>query len=152
MRLNLLYDNAADCRSGYLNVDPAAPAASPDARVRCELHDLSALVDANEAEELVAMDILDRYTPDDVDRVLNHWLSRLSHGATITVGVVDVREVARNFLSNNLNIEQVNLLLHAGRQCALTMEHVAMVLVNKGLKLVSKRVSNCRAVVTCQRS
>lgn len=158
MKLNLLINNSGDVRNGYLNIDPSANPEDPYGRVRCDLDNLDPLVDANEATEVVALDILDYYATTDVDRVLNHWLSKLAHGGTLTVSVVDLREVSRQFLAGGLGLDEANLLLHGEqdgpmrfRMCSLTLDHLSAVLENKGLKVLKRRIVDRRAVVTCQR-
>lgn len=154
MKLNLLINNAADVRSGYLNLDPFAPDDAVD-RKRCQLDKLGEWVDANECEELVAHDVLDAFPSVAVDAVLDHWLSRLSHGGKIVVSVVDLKEVARAFLAGSLKLEEANRLIHGGahmRKSSLTVGILSDVMEGKGLKVLIRRVENYRAVVVAQRN
>lgn len=140
-----------------MNVDNCAPMGDPK-RTRGNVGDLSDLVDAGEAEEIVALDILDFFPGEMADQVLHNWLSRLSRGGKITVGVVDVREVARGLLDGRLTLDDAQELLH-GRQTAewdyrksvFTLSHLVEVLTNLGLKVLKKRVENYRAIVTAER-
>lgn len=158
MKVNLLLDNPGDVRSGHVNVDPLAPDDCRDGRVRGDVADLAHSVDAAEAEAVVALDVLDYFPGAVADVVLGNWLSRLARGGTLTVSVVDVREVARSLLAGNLSLEEVNELL-LGKQekpwqfkkAAFTLSQLAEVLKNLGYQILARRVQNHRAVVTCRR-
>ncbi len=158
MKVNILLNNATDVRSGYLNVDPCAPEGDAgDGRVRAEPHKLD-LLDANECDEIVAHDALDFYQTHEVDRVLDHWLSKLAHGGTLTLSTIDAREVARSFLAGRIDVDEFNVLVHGqqdgpyrSRSCSLTMATLCAVLQDRGMQILSKRVADHRAVVTCRR-
>lgn len=154
VRLNLLLNNPGGVRSGYLNVDPYsqgwAAAADPG--------DLGGLCDANEAAELVALEVLDFYPAHLADAALDHWLSRLAHGGEVTLSTVDLREVCRGFLGGYLSHDDANNLLHgipthdAGvKRSSYTLGQLVEVLENKGMVVVRKRLQNYRAVVTARR-
>ena len=156
MKLNLLMGAPGDVRSGYLNVDPLADGG--DGRVDCKLDDLSPVVDANECQEIVALDVVDRFSTAEADAAMSHWLSRLARGGTLAVGCVDVGEVARLFRADLLSLEDVNTLLHGEqdgpgrfRLCSLTLARLAAALEGKGMKIMSRRVTDCHAVVVCRR-
>lgn len=154
MKVNLLINNAADVRSGYLNIDPFAQSDDGAGRFKCGLDRLDLLVDPGECEELVAHDVLDAYPAQSVDAVLDHWLSRLAHGGTIALSVVDMREVARAFLAGSLNLEEANKLLHGvgvTKKSTLSVDILSDVLEGKGMKVLVRRVENYRAVVVAQR-
>lgn len=157
MKVNLLLKNPGGIRSGFLNIDPFADGS--DARVAADVSNLDHSVDAGELDELVALDVLNYFPGDQVDRLLDNWLSKLAYGGTITVGVVDVREVARALLANSIGLDLANDLLHGehrepwqSRKCSLTLARLAEVLENKGYKILAKRTANFVAVVTAQRS
>lgn len=157
MKLNLLLDNPGDVRSGYVNVDPFAPDNDPQ-RVKADVSDLSAVVDAGEATEVVALDILDYFPGPAADAILGNWLSRLAHGGKLTLSVVDLREVCRAVLSGSATPEDANELL-LGRQekpwqykkSAYTLAQLVEVLTNLGYRVLAKRNQQYRAVVTVER-
>jgi len=154
MKINLLINNHGDVRSGYINLDPAAPQDSPDGRLPADLSNLGQFVEANEATEIVAHDILDAFPGDKVDEALDNWVSKLAHGGRLVLSVIDFREVSRSYLSHILTIDKVNLLIHGEghrRNCSLTLEQLVDVLKNKGLKILIRRVENFRAVVVAER-
>lgn len=157
MKINLLLDNPGDVRSGFLNLDPFARPDDP-ARFPCDVADLSAYVDAGEATEIVALDVLDYFPSHQADTVLQNWLSRLAHGGRLTLSVVDAREVARAILAGTISMDDVNELV-MGRQekdwqqkkVLLTINQITVPLENLGYKVLAKRVQNYRAIVTVER-
>lgn len=157
MKLNLLINNPGGARSGYVNVDPIAPDGDAD-RIKGQLEDLNHVCDAAEVAEIVAHDILDFFPAPMADKVLDHWVSRLAHGGTLTVSVVDLLEVSRAFVARSLDTHQANELLHGKQgqpwEVRMATYHVPVlvdVLARKGLKIMMKRISNYRAVVVAQR-
>jgi hypothetical protein len=158
VKINLLIDNPGDLRSGYLNVDAVAPDGCTDGRVKGDLSNLDEFVDDGEATEIVALDVLDCFPGADASTVLSRWCSKLAHGGTLTVSVVDVREVARGVLANTLSPDDTNELLHGKqekpwqhRKAAYSLAHLAGVFTSHGYRVLAKRVQNYRAVITIQR-
>jgi hypothetical protein len=112
MKLNLLL-HGQDLRGGYLNVDPFA---EPDSdKVVGSVTNLDALVHDAQADEIIALDILDFLPACDVDATLEHWVSKLRHGGTVTIGGLDLHEVARRFHLGQIDLDAANQLIH-GRQ------------------------------------
>ena len=150
MKINLLLNAPNDTRSGYMNIDPTTPDGDAT-RIRCQLDKLDMFVDANEVSEIVAMDILDTFGPDDIDRVLDHWVSRLAHQGTISLSVLDAREVSRALMSDTLPVTEFSDLVHGQRKTSLTMKLLADALESRGLKITKKRNVHYRAVIVAQR-
>jgi hypothetical protein len=158
MRVNLLINNPGNVRSGYVNIDHFAQPEDPAGRVPGNVMDLDQLVDDGEVEELVAVDILNYCPAAQADEVLRKWLGKLAHQGKLTLGVVDVREVAKGLINNTITPEDVNRLLHGEqtaewqvRKCTFTLTQLVEVLTNLGYKIISKRVQNYYAFVTCVR-
>jgi hypothetical protein len=158
VKLNILLGDPGGARSGYLNVDPTAPEGCDDGRVRGEPHDLSALVDRAECAEVVAHEVLDYYPAALADGVLDHWLSLLARGGTLSLSAVDAREVARATLSGALTTDQRQELLHGAqrepwqvRKSTYTLAQLTEALSGRGYDVLAARVQDCRAVVTARR-
>jgi len=158
VKVNLLIDNPGDVRSGYVNIDPLAPENDPDGRLKGDVGNLDHAVDGGEAEEILALEVLDYFPGHQADDILANWLSKLAHGGRLTISVVDVKEVARAVCSNNLSIDDINELLHGKqekpwqfRKSAYTLSQLVEVLSNQGYKVLARRVQNYRALVTVER-
>lgn len=158
MKLNLLLDNGADLRSGFINVDPIAPENDEQGRLKSDVSNLDDVCCDNEADEIVALDILDYYPGGAADKILSNWLRKLKHGGKLTFSVVDYREVARAVLANSISPDDVNELLYGKQEKkwqfkkgAFTLQQLVEVLSNMDYKVLSKRVQNYRAVITVER-
>lgn len=157
MKANLLLEAPNDIRSGYVNIDPLAPHEDPD-RATLDPFNLDHTFDAGELSELVAHGLLDYVPNAQLDVVLNGWLSKLAHGGELTLSVIDLREVCRGVLADRLSLDEANTLLFGEqrvqwqfRKCSLTLARLVEVLRAKGFKILSQRLHNYRAYVTCQR-
>lgn len=146
MKLNLLLNNPGGVRSGYLNLEGEA------------VTNLDDVADANEVTEIIALDVLCYFPNHLADQVLNHWLGKLAHGATITLGQPDIREIARAVLNRTIDLNVANELLYGSQQApggerrnVLTMDQLVAVLESKGLKVLRKRIQDHRCVVVAQR-
>lgn len=158
MKVNLLMDNPADVRPGYVNIDLLAPEGDPLGRIQCDPSNLESIADAAEVVELIAHDILDRVPMHQANAVLDHWLSRLAHGGTIVISCVDLLEVAKSLQNRLITVEQANQLLHGEqdkawkfRQANYTLAQLADTLRGKGLLVQKKRITDFRAVVVARR-
>jgi hypothetical protein len=156
MKINLLLNDASP-RSQFLNIDPLAPPNDP-LRVVGDFGDLNEHVDNAECDELIATDILDFLPASQIDDVLNHWVSKIRHGGTITVGGLDLREVSHGVVKHSLNIDDANLLIYGAQQAAwqhrrsaTTLQNVLAVLTSKGLKPIKKRVESYFYSITMER-
>lgn len=156
MKVNILWDSAADIRSGYLNLDSFAD--GKDERVFCEPLDLSPHLDEGEVEELVALEVLQHLPSPEIDKILEHWMSRLAHGGKIVVGCVDAYEVARAVWNGSLLAQKMNALLYGDQSkpsrynCfSTTLEDLCRFFESRGYTVLKKRVTNFQAIVTAER-
>jgi hypothetical protein len=157
VKVNLLLDSPSGALPGHLNLDPLAPAGDAS-RTPCDPTDLSPYVDAGEAQELLAHDVLDHVQLPRADAVLAHWASRLAHGGTLTVSCVDMMAVAHALADRTLSPEDAALLLHGEqrrgwdyRHSGRTLAQLARGLEGLGLQVLRKRTAGLRAVVVARR-
>lgn len=155
MKLNLLLNNPAGVRSGYLNLDPFAD--GKDVRVQCDITDISSQVEENEAVEIIAIDVLNKYPAIQVPGVLEHWLSRLAHKGKFVLSVPDLIEVGRAIRNDLITIEEANAILYGYQEhqadvnrSVFTMKQVVDC-VSPGYKILSKRIHDYNCVVTFER-
>lgn len=157
LRVNLLLDTPADVRADWLNIDPTAQPGDKE-RIACDLGRLDALVDAGEVGELVAMDILGFAPRPLMEKMLSHWISKLAHGGSLTVSVLDLLEVTKSLQNRLITVEQASELLYGSqdkpwrfRQSGLTLGALSAILQAKGLKVQKKRMSGFQAIVVAVR-
>ncbi len=116
LRLNLLVNDPEGVLPGYLNVDPLGQPGRDDIVLGAH-HDLSHSVDANEAAEVRAIDVLHYASQAEVRPIVQHWSSRLAHGGRLVIGGVDLREVCDQAAQGMLPADLTGALL-LGRQRA----------------------------------
>lgn len=151
MKLNLLINSPKDIRSGYLNIDPAAD--GKDSRQTGDLSKLE-MADAGECDEIVAHDILDAYAGENVDIVLNNWLTKLAHKGKLTLSFVDTNAIARALLNCDIDLETFNVYIHGStyvKKSCFTLSHIADVLAKLGYNILIKRLENYRATIVIER-
>jgi hypothetical protein len=159
LKLNLLVDDPAGVKPGYLNLDPFAPEPCSDGRVRGALHQLHEHADGGEAAEVLALGVLEFFPAEAADKVLRHWVSKLAHGGTITLSCWDARELCRGYLAGTLSHDQFNGALHGApseqppktRLCCLTAQGLSAALEGLGLRVLTRRLSGYQAILTARR-
>ncbi len=145
--------------NSYINVDPIAAQQNPN-KVAADPSDLSSLIDNGEAEEILAPDVLDYYILADKIKVLEHWLGKLGHEGTITIGGLDIHEAGRLMYLRELNVQQTNELLYGvqntqgiARRSLLTLQDVTDVFSAKpDYTVLSKQFNGMFYLVTAQRN
>lgn len=157
MKINLLL-NSNNIRSGYLNIDPYALPGDPD-KIHGSLVDLDEYVEDGEAVDFLALDIIDYIPSNSVNDVITGWLKKIRHGGTITIGGIDLREVAHAILHHQINLTEANILLYGAqrapwdyRKATLTIQHVIQALKEQGMKLERKQIVQYHYFVTAKRT
>ncbi len=157
-KLNILLNATCDVRAGYINVDPFAPDGDKD-RIKGDPAALGPIVDAAEAEEIIALGILDYLPFGKVEEVVKHWISRLAHGGKLTVGTTDFLELSRLSHLRLISLDDFNRILHGEQRevwqfkkssCSLNL--LTELLVNNGLRILSKKLVGVDAVVIGERA
>lgn len=102
--------------NGYMVLDPLANPNQND-RIQADPTNLDAFVDANECSEFLSLEILDHVPIFIRPKVLNHWLTKISHGGTITISATDMNELSRLIQNGQLNdIVSINNALYSTGQ------------------------------------
>ena len=158
MELNLLINGVPI--NGYLNIDPLASdeEVNNGQKVKGELDNLDDYVDDAECVEILAVEVLEYISMEKADSVLNHWLSKLRMGGTITIGATNFRQVCRSVASQTIDNNAANLLLY-GKQTheleykkgLVDLARLCAVLEAKGLQIIQKRLDGFKMFVTAQR-
>ena len=154
MKINILLDSPNNTLSGYVNVDPIADP-NDIKRVVCDVDNLTPLVDDGEAEVIIVTEVLAYFPFRDLDRLVNHWVSKLKKGGgRLTITDIDFYEVTRDIQSRKLNLEEANMLLYGHedkpwryRKALISGQLLADLLRSKGLKIVKHRLGEYKFVV-----
>ena len=147
IKVNLLY-GSGDVLHTHLNLDPFT-AEETDVLTRADVKNLDNFVDDAEAQEIIALDVIDYMPLRDINTVIQHWASKLRHGGSLIIGGVDLFEVSKAFVQYRLDITQANQLIHGEQSKPYLVKRVnftSMGLVDYlstlGLKIQKKRVNN----------
>jgi hypothetical protein len=150
MKVNLLQDSS-DIRQGYKNIDPLG-ALSKEV-IRDSLKELTS-VDDGEAEEIVALDVVDYYTPEEAIKMIQTWAKKIAHGGTLTVGFTDIYRLTKSIVNRAYDFEEANVRLHGKqdkpwhvRRCTLSMDFVSVILTTVGFKILFKRFDNEKGII-----
>lgn len=156
MKLNLVLEKTQEI-SGYINVNPFTLEEN-DSVKSCSLYDLSPLVAECEATEILAINVLDYLDIHKVKSTLDHWISRLRHGGKIVIGGTDMYAVCKSFTNYNIDINEVNSLLHGEqtgphliKRVNLTVHGLAKHMSQQGLNILRKQLNGFNMVVEAVR-
>jgi hypothetical protein len=147
MKLNLLYGPGPIHGEGFLNINPFSDK-DTDTQKQGGVENLDEFVDDGEAEQIIALDVIDYLEINKVVPVIVGWVKKLKHGGIITIGGVDLYEVSRNFFRYNISLLQANELIHGKsdmpflvKKTQFTLKGVIDLLQGQlGLKILKKRL------------
>jgi hypothetical protein len=144
MRVNILLDNPAGIRKGFLNIDPFA--STTDERITDDFKALNE-VDDGEAEEIIAIDIIDYLKTQDAHNAVANWVKKLQHGGILTLAFMDLYFICKAVNNRLLNLEEANIFLHGTqdkpwrlRKSTFTLDYISKLLEGNGLKILLKRI------------
>lgn len=151
-KINLLY-GSGDVLHTHLNLDPFT-AEETDSLTRADVKNLNDFVDDAEAQEIIALDVIDYIPLMDINKVIEHWVTKLRHGGSLIIGGVDLFEVSKAFAQYRLDITQANQLIHGEQSKPYLVKRVNFstiglvdYLTSLGLKIQKKRVNNFYMIV-----
>lgn len=153
MKVNLTL-NATTPRSGYININPLADPNDPNF-IRANVNELHLYLDDGEADEIVALDVIDFVPIAEKENIISHWLSKLAIGGTISIGGNDIGQVTKAFTFNQLDLGQTAELLYGNqltRQGLITCSQMRKILETAGLKVTAARLNNFSYYVTAERN
>jgi|TARA_R110002020_G_scaffold248502_1_gene462526 hypothetical protein len=152
VKINLLY-GSGDLLHTHLNLDPFTPDET-NILVRADVKNLDNFVDDAEAQEIIALDVIDYIPLTEINKVIGHWVSKLGHGGSLIIGGTDLFEVSKAFSQYRLDITEANKLIHGEQYKPYLIKRVnftalglADYLESLGLKLQKKRVNNYRITI-----
>jgi hypothetical protein len=157
MKVNILFDNPKEIRSGYLNIDPFCSENDNKLVRRDDIKNLTCVDDA-ECEEIQAIDVLDYFSGQDTLKMLESWVKKLSHNSLFVIQFTDMYLLNKAILSRNLTLEEANELMHGKqtkgwltRRSTLSAEYMSRLLEKLGLKITLKRINGIKVIIKARR-
>lgn len=125
-------------------------------RVQCSPLNIDAHVRDGECTRLVADNVLDYIHISQLESAINGWVRKLRHGGTIVLGGTDITEVSKKIIRREYNIPDINILLNGqgyGNYVygCYDLEFINKILLSLGLKIMTKRIDNCKFVIEGKR-
>ena len=140
MRVFLTLDQQS--RNGFVAVNPSRG-------------NLDGVVEAGEASEVVALDVLDYFKLDQQQDLLRHWASRLAPGGVLTVSCTDIYEVARSLALGFADEGWASQMLYgapeARKAVQFSEKSLSHILASMGLQAISRRVEGYQCIVVMGR-
>lgn len=151
MKINLTLDNSP--RSGYVNINPLAPENHPDF-IKADLNQLNLYADDGEVTDLVALDVMDYVPIQQKEPLLENWLKTIALNGTITIGGTEIKNVARAFYLNQIDLNQFAELsygIQVSKSGLITAERMRQILEHVGFKVLEVRIANFSYYVKAKR-
>lgn len=161
MKLNIV-KHADDVRVGYVNVFDREPQPLPAKSIEWikvdSLADISKFCSPGEAEEIVALGVVEYIGISEIDKTIDHWCDLLAVGGTITLGSLDIFEAAASLTNGHMTQQDANLLIHGHQtepwqhKCAnYGVRQLSEALAGRGLTVTRKSLNRVWAVVQAER-
>lgn len=156
MKLNLIR-NSTEFLNSYTNVSLFCDPNLPDL-ILADYSDLDFVADS-EAKEIRALNILPFMDRNKVQETLSHWVSKLRHGGILKIGGPDLYEICRNVELFQLSFNNANVLLYGTldtpwniKKSCYSMHEMSAELANRGLKIVTKYITDYNYIIEGVRS
>ena len=151
MKLNLLYGKGQKL-DGYTNIN-AVPVEDEDV-ITADPSNLDFFVDDAEAEDIIACDVVNFLPKSIMISTINHWVGKLRHGGSISIGGVDSYAIARDIISKRIDLQSMNTILYGSetpswdiRRNVFTMGSLVGHLKDLGLKIQRSRIDQYEIIV-----
>lgn len=130
--------------NGYININA----------LQEDVSNLDKHVMDTECTELITNNTINYIPQNQITQVLNHWISKLRHGATISISSLDIYQVCRSHYNMSLNTSDVINLIYGGtppKISVLSMKDLSDFLTQRKLKILKKRATNYESVIIARR-
>jgi predicted SAM-dependent methyltransferase len=156
MKLCLMLDSKDYVRPGYINIDPFAPT-EDKLRIRDDLQRLN-IADDGEVEEILAMDVLNYFSLQESNALIQSWVRKLKRNGIITIGFYDVYCVCKLIGGRVFDVATANQILHGRqdkpwhtRRNSISLEDMTKLLEGYGLEILQKRIDFATACIKAKR-
>ena len=151
MKINLIYGRGQKLPK-HTNIN-AIPTDEEDVIV-ADPSNLDFFVDDAEAEAIVAYDVINFLPRVSMVSIIEHWIKKLRHGGSITIGGIDCYAIARDIVSHKINLQDLNVILYGSeapswdvRRNIFTMPSLIDHLKEWDLQIVKSKIDKYEIVV-----
>lgn len=103
-------------------------------------------------DELLCIDCIDYVDFDSRDRALNTWIDKIRLGGKLTITGRDIFAVCKGFTNRLISSKDFNFLVYQDRSSISDMQEVIDLLLNRGFKIMTKKIDNMYWCVSAERS
>ena len=98
---------------GYHSLFPGQ-GTPPKGFTNCSVNEFPG-VSENEAEAVVVSEVLEKLDPEDVEKAVAYWVSRLAHGAILCITFRDLEETCQQIANRRHSVAELNEVVFANR-------------------------------------
>lgn len=140
--------------NGYTNVSPTGG----ENTVLSRIDNLEGIVDEAECTEILAEDVMDFFPASRILDILKYYTSKLRHGGKIIIGGSDFQSVCKCIITKRLDAVEANKILYGTQNSTwefksgmISLDDLTDLLRGLGLKIIHKRLNNCKMCVEAVR-
>ena len=116
-----------------------------------EQFNLDTICEAAECTEIIVENTLEYFPLQEVEVLINHWVSKLRHGGTLIIVANHLTKICKSYVNKEINMADANILLFGGRQSSVDPMEVQTMFTTLGLKVLKCTLDNYRFIVKGQR-
>ncbi len=147
MKINIILSNAGEAyRQGYENINLLTQ------------QDLSCIADNGEAEEVLALNVLDYLPYPNIANIVSHFVSKLAHKGKLIIQVVDTLEVCKALANRSITMGEAATLLYGEqsepwnfRKAPFTIVDLVALFQSKGLRILRKHTEAFQSLIIGER-
>jgi len=107
MKINICFNKNNTYLNNYINTNID----NGDEYLKCDLEDLSAIVDNGEAEEILAINVLNYVSHKKLKKTVLNWYKKLSYNGILTIYFLDFIEICRLITVGSISYDEAKNLL-----------------------------------------
>lgn len=108
MKINICFGNSNQPLNGYINTN-----IFEDQNFKnCHPENLDSIVDDGEAEQILAINVINYISYNNINDVIMGWFKKLKYDGTMTISFYDFLEICRTLTTQQLNMESAKKLIY----------------------------------------
>lgn len=108
MKINICFGNSNEYLNGYINTNFI----KNDKFEICHPENIDIIVDDGEADEILAINVLNYIEFNKIKDVVTNWYKKLKYDGTITISFFDFVEICRALTTNQLSFSDAKKLIY----------------------------------------
>lgn len=121
-------------------------------------NNLTNVIDDNECSEILAPNAINYIPFNQLQKTVEHWITRLSHGGKLIIGGFDLYEVAKRIVRAELHTDMANFILYGPsnsvwdvQRSQINLADLCDLLKQNGLQITKKKLDGITMIVEAVR-